>query len=102
MTDHAARLASIEARLDAATPGPWEFDETTSIIDAGEVSVAHVHITHDDSGSANADLIAHAPADLRYLLDRVRELEKTVDALELRHMDRDAQDYYEMEMSEGS
>jgi hypothetical protein len=73
-----ADLDAIEARLDAATPGPWhvEDDHATenqiwterrweagggaSVVDAGGM------------GPADADLIAHAPNDLRALLAEVR------------------------------
>lgn len=64
--------AAIEARLAAATPGPW-------VRRHGNVEHYFPHIgeygdicTPDD---ANADLIAHAPTDLRNLLDRLAAVE---------------------------
>ncbi|THV25986.1 hypothetical protein [Glycomyces paridis] len=73
------RLAEIRARLDAATPGPWQ--------DAGDVSgietASGERITiGDDSGygcvyidDGDRDLLANAPADLTYLLDVAEDCE---------------------------
>ena len=124
MTD---RLTEIEARLEAATPGPWEYGDRYSVCGVmpkmfgegkcsscrghgepdwvgrldinGTRMLAHVHIMdkpwlrtgivhYDGNGNlysvvietdeyglmdaADAALIASAPADLRYLLERVR------------------------------
>ena len=73
------RLAEIRSRLDAATPGPWtndlEWDEVDAIVvpkikyfDPYRACVARV------GNPPNADLIAHAPADIAYLLDEVERL----------------------------
>lgn len=76
------RLAQIEARLDAATPGPWGRVhlglQGGEVIrnDSTRVRVARTYLNDDDRSSENADLIANAPADLRYLLDRLREAEE--------------------------
>jgi hypothetical protein len=51
------RLAEIRARLDAATPGEWPFGEMVR------------HLLPPD-----ADLIAHAPADIAWLLAEVERL----------------------------
>jgi hypothetical protein len=69
------RLQEIRARLDAATPGPWLYpeDDPTRIQASDGVSVAVITRRVDD-----ADLIAHAPADLAWLLDKVEELTKRV------------------------
>ena len=130
MTD---RISEIEARLEAATPGPWEHGDRyfvcgvmpkmfgegkcSSCVRHGEADwvgrldingkkmLAHVHIMdkpwsragivhYDGNGNlysvvietdeyglmddADAALIASAPTDLRYLLERVRELEQMV------------------------
>ena len=80
------RLAAIKARLDSATPGPWGVIETTGEwfhIDChlpDSLPVAKVHSVHSGYGnkgepSANAALIANAPADLAALLAYVDELE---------------------------
>ena len=98
MTD---RLKEIQARLDAATPGPWEwagasgdcvfvgdhcqtdhgwkhapcFDVEPSVVGSWGYDADGVTMTIPD-----ATLIAAAPADLRYLLERVRELEAAAKA----------------------
>ena len=85
----AARLAEIRARLAASTPGPWKQagtpDKPCPSVSAGDPSgcVVHSMLAFYDqlptlsSGSrgdtldrwnGDADLIAHAPDDLRYLL----------------------------------
>ena len=74
-------IESIKARLEAATPEPWLTDEYTYALgetgDYGsELCVvmephkrsAHIASSPDEQDSANADLIAHAPTDLRALL----------------------------------
>ena len=74
MTD---RLQEIRARLDAATPGPWNFGRI-----AGDWGSVHTHgrtnvvINSEDDGgyAADQDLIAHAPADIAWLLDEVERL----------------------------
>ena len=71
------RREQIRGRLEAATPGPWttEPGERALEIDvmAGERYVATCHPYATSSRSVrdadrNADLIAHAPSDLRDLL----------------------------------
>ena len=66
------RLTEIEARLNAATPGEWvRINEGVGIVPGGNV----VQFLARDIAVKNAEMIANAPADLRYLLERVRELE---------------------------
>lgn len=92
MTD-LAREAAIAARLKAATPGPWEAsvsqDEDGHDIRMADAIVSpgnhfSAHFIEYDHGmyrgergwkeaNANADFIAHAPADVAYLLDALRE-----------------------------
>lgn len=74
-----SRLADIKARLDAATPGPWLADteqHTIIVEDTAATVVCAESGTPYGVVGADADLIAHAPDDLRYLLDRVREAER--------------------------
>ena len=73
------RLQEIRARLDAATPGPWErWNDGMRIWSRARpdaqfgVDVADVYASH-----ATADLIAHAPADIAWLLDEVERLRGT-------------------------
>lgn len=68
-------LADIRARLGAATPGPWQaredevrWERVYCIVDAEDCAVCA------DASPADAELIAHAPGDLRRLLDEVARL----------------------------
>ena len=58
------RLQEIRARLDAATPGPWQVvcDTTSDVV--GVI----------DGDYDAADFITHAPADIAWLLDREHRL----------------------------
>lgn len=67
------RLGEIEARLAKATPGPWvERDDEIWGHTATIVSHRRVCTPRDANRVANADLIAHAPSDIRALLDIIR------------------------------
>lgn len=82
------RLDEIESRLEAATPGPWEAYGTvvaamTGPGDCEGCSGVVGGPLHEPSclwseiagaGEADAELIAHAPADLAALLAVVREV----------------------------
>jgi hypothetical protein len=75
-------LDAIKARLAAATPGPWRvsrqnIDErpgTSEVCDL--VNDCWVIVEHNDLGryEDDADLIAHAPADIAALLAEVERL----------------------------
>jgi hypothetical protein len=86
-TDHTARIAEIEARLAAATEGPWLIHEPDALFDDPNYGVTNERRTiliakmnrHRGQSKENAALVAHAPADLAYLIERVRELEAQVD-----------------------
>ena len=66
------RLAEIQARLDAATPGPWErADEDVGVVS----SIGEYVFIARNIRPGNVTFIAHAPDDVAYLLARVRELE---------------------------
>lgn len=93
-----SRLSEIEARLTAATPGPWWWRNTTEpylqgartriVMAFGRMGMQGAQPLFRDSdgvlvdgGKANlnafpdADLIAHAPADLAALVEFAREVE---------------------------
>jgi ubiquinone biosynthesis protein UbiJ len=93
------RIAEIRARLDAATPGPWtmgvDSDAEAWLWDAmtdpyrggvhaigigapprGNRRAQYIADVHEDE--ASADLIAHAPADIAWLLDEVDALRERV------------------------
>lgn len=75
------RLFAIKARLQRATPGPWEASPDTDSYYGGDASM----VTSKPRGCRvacgieehrDAELIAHAPADLAWLLDLVVKLSK--------------------------
>jgi hypothetical protein len=94
--DGMTRIEQIEALLAAATPGPWHYDgmhdEITTEVKGNywlimsECRNATNEAPIDEFGhqfSPDFDLIANAPADLQFLLDRERVLmEALTDALE--------------------
>lgn len=94
MTDPAdhTRLREIEARLEAATPGPWRWELCgDDVCDCAALSGEHYGDVlflsagyGDDRIPAKPEytLIENAPADLRYLLERVRAQSERIEALE--------------------
>lgn len=94
MTDHtttpaapadvAALRAAIEARLAAATPGRWYSNQTEPApyeIRSGALATPDMLIAVVPEYGLNADLIAHAPADLRALLAALAASEARAEAL---------------------
>lgn len=73
-------IQEIKARLEAATPGPWWWED--DILCANEPYVVVVKPWFDDDKYENtvhvfkhdAEFIANAPTDIRYLLDEVKRL----------------------------
>jgi hypothetical protein len=79
------RVAAIERRLNAAPDCPWTLVEECvgwSVQPADEPGYAPLLVASDlvapDIAAAAADLAAHAPDDLRWLLDRLRDTEQQV------------------------
>lgn len=85
-------LDAIEARANAATPGPWRYlgknRIDTPVIDVdeanwgGEELSGYRLICADDDGAwryADVEFIAHARADVPALVARVRELHAAVE-----------------------
>ena len=74
------RLQEIRARLDAATPGPWRDDHQSWCIWAPDHEAdepdARCLVAEVGCGP-DTDLIAHAPADIAWLLDEVERLRNT-------------------------
>lgn len=75
-------LDAIDARVNAARPGPWTWCRTTagsySSLDSGddEVLSAQGHVDGwIDSDDADAEFIAHAREDIPALIARIRQLE---------------------------
>lgn len=74
-------LDAIEARLDAATPGPWgvllaERIDGTSVWRIGSNATGEDVAAVRSGQPADADLIAHAPTDLAALVAEVKHLRK--------------------------
>ena len=84
-------LTDIRARLTAATSGPWNRGTDDLTVTAGSWPIAIVGVSHDDitvdyeddsvffdhvsnSADVDLDLIAHAPEDIKALLDEVDRL----------------------------
>lgn len=85
-------LDAIEARANAATPGPWmlkpdhEERDHDHVMgpddpDGEEVEIARIEIREDDAGERDGAFIAAARADVPALIARVRELEGVARAL---------------------
>ena len=83
------KLSDIKKRLEAATPGPWYAvaDNTGVSTDPDGTafpSQPELIFCLDDGeyienrNKADAEFIANAPADIRALLDYVRELEAAI------------------------
>jgi hypothetical protein len=86
------QIDAIRARLDAATPGPWEARQWYGNDDGGWAAIGPHHESRDwnddepesdlhELAKRDAALIANAPADLRALLDEVERLTKREDEL---------------------
>lgn len=64
------RMREIRDRLDAATPGPWESMRaglgTRVVHEEGQFLTL---VTPALKNSCDAEFIAHAPGDIRWLLD---------------------------------
>lgn len=79
-------LEAIEARLRAATPGPW-----AAVWLSEALKVAHRHAmpwfaddapeSYRPSKEADAALISHAPTDIASLLAEVRRLRALLDSI---------------------
>lgn len=75
-------LDEIRGRLDAATPGPWEWDGTPRrryLEGRGEGILSCAALLYPSE--RNAEFIAHAPADVAFLLDLVSKQQAALDAV---------------------
>jgi hypothetical protein len=95
VTPMSDRLSEIRARLDKATPGPWEDydpgDGTHRLYAPNEVKLLGPLGEGRVLRAADAELIAHAPEDIRWLageVDRLRVLLSERDQ-EIRVRDRE-------------
>lgn len=82
------RIAAIQERLSAATPGPWAVEGDKGfghkVYQPGGWATLYVcgelHQGHDD-GLNDATFIAAAPSDVAYLLDLARRQAAQIDAI---------------------
>ena len=70
MTATPERLDAITARLEAATPGPWEV--STGMADRAMI-IFPDNYSFKMNGHPDAEFIANAPTDVAYLLDLARK-----------------------------
>jgi hypothetical protein len=73
------RLAAIRRRLTRATPGPWRALPSGRVSDPEGIPVAQTPTTAElaeptRQDLADANLIAHSPEDLTWLLELVERL----------------------------
>lgn len=71
-------LAAIEARVQAATPGPWHQDGYY-LCGPGEDSKLAELFLEDEQCDANMSFIAHAITDIPLLIAHVKELEAALE-----------------------
>jgi len=96
--DGPLNLDDIRARLTAATSGPWARGHDELTVTAGSWPIAIVGVSHDDitidyendeaffnhvssSTDADLDLIAHAPEDIKKLLNEVTRLNEALEEI---------------------
>ncbi|OLO48160.1 hypothetical protein BKH31_02730 [Actinomyces oris] len=91
-------LTDIRVRLTAATSGPWARGHDELTVTAGSWPIAIVGVSRDDvtvdyendevffnhvnhSADADLDLIAHAPEDIKNLLNEVTRLNEALEEI---------------------
>lgn len=82
------RIAEIKDRLEKATPGPWiavgkNRNDGHQVVVAGEYTNEGepdmwIDVVYSADEVADADFIAGAPEDIRFLLSEVERLEKRI------------------------
>ena len=78
MTTKRPNIPAIRARLAAATPGPWRWNNEAGWLEGGgDFAWCLLDCSHPDDRPSPGDalLIAHAPADLEALCGEVERLE---------------------------
>ncbi|MFF4746840.1 hypothetical protein ACGF3K_14290 [Streptomyces sp. NPDC047980] len=71
MTTPIDRLAEIAKRTEAATPGPWTVcDDYSDVHGPGDIHLASYW--NPTAGDRNGEFIAHARADIPWLLNQLR------------------------------
>ena len=75
-----SRLDDIEARLKAATPGPWTDDAEECVVFTAGGAEEIADIYSGERSAENAALIANAPTDIEWLLKVARAAERMSEA----------------------
>lgn len=108
------RLAEIKTRVEAATPGPWEFlknefnteddngDHIGSIRSSEWWIAAIDDLGVEEGAEANAIFIAHAREDVEELLASITRLQRTVKALQVAAIGRAIEDSLEGDRDDDS
>ena len=84
MDKNETRLLEIESRLVETDPAPWLIEEdpdcyeTPTVLGATASEICTCLHYGTPGGKSNAKLIANAPQDLRWAVDRIKELEEEV------------------------
>lgn len=69
------REQEIEARLNAATPGPWKLKRSFDYVTIGPLPELKDNCEGNEDDYA---FIAHAPTDIAYLLEKVKRMKQLV------------------------
>ena len=75
----ADRLDEIQARVEAATPGPWEWDSDLCVMLAGYEGQDPVVGVRLSPRSFDADFIAHSREDVPFLLAEVTKFRAIIE-----------------------
>ena len=81
MTQMTDTIREIEKRLEEAEPGPWKLGGCSGRMITTPSGYYGDGFIADVDTKANADLIAHAPTDIRFLLGEVARLTERNEAL---------------------
>lgn len=80
------RLEEIEARVNAATPGPWEWEDTerqrwgvtAKGLVANKGDVIHADDFYLDGKERDLDFISHSRDDIPFLLDKLKRAQEII------------------------
>lgn len=99
-------LEEIEARLAAATRGPWKLSERNPIMGGRNVVIRRKGVPgilmqiHSYGFTPNPEFIEHAPEDIAVLLAEVKRLQAQIDAVKALHCQDAVQPRYCAECSD--
>ncbi|HDZ38156.1 MAG TPA: hypothetical protein ENH62_07710 [Marinobacter sp.] len=68
------KLVAISARLEAATPGPWRVVDKGDFLESDAGPIADLRYFHIPDNEKNADFIAHAPTDISWMAEEIKQL----------------------------